>query len=277
MASALGLLLHLAGPLQSWGAHSHFNRRDTAPHPTRSGIVGLLAAALGRGRHESLDDLATLRLTVRTDRAGVLLRDFHTVGGGLPMKETVVNAGGKPRLKHGTGTLVSDRYYLADAAFTAALTPAASTPADLLAECARALSAPRWPLYLGRRSCPPTDPVLIGLYPDPLKHLIHLPLAAPPPPESGDGHVELISDEPLDQLPLSADLAPSDAALSAQVTGQLSDQPVSFSPSSRTYRSRSVYRRTYTPPRPQWAGYGIAYLHSLTAYRSRNASQGALS
>ena len=78
-----GILLHLSGPLQSWGTHSAFNEHDTARFPTRSGIIGLLASSLGRRRGDPVDDLAHLSLTTRTDRPGVLLRDLHTVGGGM--------------------------------------------------------------------------------------------------------------------------------------------------------------------------------------------------
>ncbi|QKW10947.1 type I-E CRISPR-associated protein Cas5/CasD [Streptomyces sp. NA04227] len=274
-APASGLLLHLAGPLQSWGRHSHFNQRDTAPHPTRSGIVGLLAAALGRARQEPVTDLVTLSLTVRTDRGGVLLRDLHTVGGGLPAAKTVTTAQGRKR-PGDTGTLLSHRYYLADAAFTAAVTPGPDTPPGLLATCAAALASPRWPLYLGRRSCPPAGPVLIDVFDEPLHHLIHLPLAAPPPREGAPApQVELIGDRPLDRLPLPAELNPSDPAEAAQATGQLNDEPASFHPRSRSHHSRPVFRRTYTPPRHQWAGHGIDHLHRLAAYRALTAPDGA--
>ena len=79
-----GLLLRLAGPLQSWGEHSTFADRDTLRYPTRSGITGIFAAAQGLRRGEPLDRYAPLTLTVRIDRPGVLLADFHTTGGGLP-------------------------------------------------------------------------------------------------------------------------------------------------------------------------------------------------
>ncbi|NKI41095.1 type I-E CRISPR-associated protein Cas5/CasD [Streptomyces physcomitrii] len=274
-ASVPGLLLHLAGPLQSWGGHSHFNQRDTAPHPTRSGVIGLLAAALGRARQEPVGDLATLRLTVRTDRGGVLLRDLHTVGGGLPAAQTVTTAQGKKR-SGDTGTLLSHRYYLADAAFTAALTPGPDTPPGLLTACADALAAPRWPLYLGRRSCPPTGPLLIGVFEDPLHHLIHLPLAAPPPRERAPApEVELLGDRPLDHLPLPPELRPSDPAEAAQPAGQLHDEPASFHPRSRSHHARPVFRRRYTPPREQWAGHGIDHLKRLAAYRAQTTPEGA--
>ncbi|MFI6587632.1 type I-E CRISPR-associated protein Cas5/CasD [Embleya sp. NPDC050493] len=78
------LLLHLAGPLQTWGTRARFSERDSHTHPTKSGVVGLLAAALGldRADDDGLRPLAALRYGVRADRPGVLVHDFHTVGGG---------------------------------------------------------------------------------------------------------------------------------------------------------------------------------------------------
>ena len=72
------LLLRLAAPLQSWGEDSKFETRRTRREPTKSGVIGLLAAALGRRRYEPLDDLRGLRFAVRVDQEGELLRDFHT-------------------------------------------------------------------------------------------------------------------------------------------------------------------------------------------------------
>ena len=71
------LLLRLAGPMQSWGTTSRFDERDTQLEPSKSGVIGLLCAALGRDRAESVDDLAALRMGVRVDREGVPMRDFQ--------------------------------------------------------------------------------------------------------------------------------------------------------------------------------------------------------
>ncbi|MFF4991540.1 type I-E CRISPR-associated protein Cas5/CasD [Streptosporangium saharense] len=86
------LLIRLAGPLQAWGTASRFLQRDTDPErPTKSGVVGLLAAADGHHREAHDTDhpdalplavLAELRFGVRADRPGVLISDYHTVGGG---------------------------------------------------------------------------------------------------------------------------------------------------------------------------------------------------
>ncbi|MFG2895080.1 type I-E CRISPR-associated protein Cas5/CasD [Streptomyces sp. NPDC048248] len=264
--AAPGLLLHLAGPLQSWGTRSHYNERDTATHPTRSGIIGLLAACLGRRRGDSTEDLARLSLTTRTDRPGVLLRDLHTVGGGLPAKGTVTTAEGKKRPPE-KGTLLSHRSYLADAAFTACLTG----DNDTLRTCEQALSAPHWPPYLGRRSCPPEGPLLIGLLPDPLRHLVQLPLARKA--SRGDIHIPFHSDSPLHRLAaVRHEREQHDDELEgATPVSDINDDPHS----DRTYRARALYHRTLTRPAGQCAGLGTAYLNALTTYLDALPGKGA--
>ncbi|MFF4734471.1 type I-E CRISPR-associated protein Cas5/CasD [Streptomyces sp. NPDC001262] len=269
-SSAPGLLLHLSGPLQSWGTHSRFNERDTARFPTRSGIIGLLAACLGRRRGEPVDDLARLSLTTRTDRPGILLRDLHTVGGGLPAKATVTTAEGKKR-PPAQGTLLSHRYYLADAAFTAALT---GTNQALLTECAQALNFPHWPPYLGRRSCPPEGPLLIGLLPNPLHHLLVLPLARSP--QRNAVSVDFHSDTPLDHLPGVPSAADGSAtANGAAPVSEVTDDPVELSPNRRTYRARPLFRRTLALPATQCTGLGADYLGALADYLANHRTEGA--
>jgi CRISPR system Cascade subunit CasD len=152
------LLLRLAGPLQSWGYRSRFSDRDTGLEPSKSGVVGLLCCALGRPRSESPADLAALRMCVRVDRPGTLLEDFHTAGGGTFRggREyfAPTSSGGK-----GKNPVVTKRHYLQDASFLVAL----EGDPSLLARLAEKLADPVWPLALGRRSCPPSEPVLIGM------------------------------------------------------------------------------------------------------------------
>lgn len=141
------LLLRLAGPMQSWGTTSRFDERDTQLEPSKSGVLGLVCAALGRDRAEPVDDLAALRMGVRVDREGVLMRDYQTATGVL------VAATGKPDLGR---TVVSPRFYLADAAFLVGLE---GDDLDLLLSIYQALQQPVWPLALGRKSFPPGAPV----------------------------------------------------------------------------------------------------------------------
>ena len=147
------LLLRLAGPLQSWGVQSRFAVRDTGLEPSKSGVVGLLCAALGRGRRAPVDDLARLRMGVRADQQGIVARDFHTA-------QNVLKAGGGLK-----DTEPSSRYYLADARFLAGL---AGDDLALLAQLHAALHDPVWPLYLGRKAFVPGEPVWLedGLLPD---------------------------------------------------------------------------------------------------------------
>lgn len=156
------LLLRLEGPLQSWGISSRFTERDTGPEPSKSGVIGLLCAALGKPRNEahggdgewpSLAALAALAMGVRTDRAGSVGMDFQTAGGGRMGGEKY----GVAHVHGGLfGSVMSNRYFLQDASFLVGLS---GTDRTLLERLHRALAAPIWQLYLGRKgyvpSCPP--------------------------------------------------------------------------------------------------------------------------
>ena len=136
------LLLRLTAPLQAWGSDSRFETRRTGREPSKSGVIGLLAAALGRSRADSINDLCQLQFGVRVDQEGQLLRDFHTAHQG---EKTAY---------------VTERYYLCDAVFLVGL---ASEDEELLQTLERALHTPVYPLFLGRRSCPPTLPISLGI------------------------------------------------------------------------------------------------------------------
>lgn len=139
------LLLRLCGPMQSWGVQSRFTVRDTGLEPSKSGVIGLLCAALGIDRADdaALRPLAALRMGVRADREGVLKMDYHTA-------KDVLKAGGG--LKE---TEVSRRYYLADACFLVGL---AGEDLPLLQRIHAALKNPVWPLFLGRKAFVPAEP-----------------------------------------------------------------------------------------------------------------------
>lgn len=158
------LVLHLHGPMQSWGGDSRLNTRSTERFPTKSALVGILAAALGLHRGESVESLAALSLTIRIDRNGQIIKDYHTVGGGYPKGQRLKTAKGKGEEERTeeTATLVSERYYLADAAFTVAL----SGDDETITLCNESLQHPQWALSLGRRSCPPAEPFFLGVIDD---------------------------------------------------------------------------------------------------------------
>ncbi|BBG66615.1 CRISPR-associated protein, Cas5e family [Hydrogenimonas sp.] len=133
------LLMAIAGPMQSWGTRSHFTQRDTEREPSKSGIIGMVCAALGRDRNEPIDDLAGLKMGVRVDREGVVQKDYQTI-------QNAATAGG------GRRTLTSDRWYLADAVFLVGL----EGDREILEKIHKALRTPVWPLSLGRKSYVPS-------------------------------------------------------------------------------------------------------------------------
>ncbi|MFJ5103810.1 type I-E CRISPR-associated protein Cas5/CasD [Streptomyces sp. NPDC088554] len=218
MSQTYVLLIRLAGPLQSWGVSSRFAHRDTHSRPTKSGVIGLCAAALGLDREQPLGELATVLFGVRADRPGTPLRDYHTVGGGTyPLRPrdlatdhrraAAVEAGTGTGTGTGTGdqapepfgrqaleawygapkkiaadpvsgTLVSgevrrhamltERWYLADAAFLVGLQ---HLDRALLERVAHALEYPKRLLWLGRKSCPPSGELALGIEPGTLEEV----------------------------------------------------------------------------------------------------------
>lgn len=208
------LLLRLAGPLQSWGSSSRFVRRGTERQPTKSGVIGLVASALGRRRTDPIEDLLGLRFGVRLDQPGRLVRDFqtaHTLDGSKSMP-------------------LSYRFYLADAVFLAAL----EADRDLLGNLDHALRHPTFPLYLGRRSCPPVGPITLGLRDGGVDDVLRAePWVASRPWRRRHRR------QPEVNLDLVLDARPDDRA-----TELLQDAPISFDPRRRSYGLRAVMRDT---------------------------------
>lgn len=137
------LLLQLVGPMQAWGFRSRFDNRDTGLEPTRSGVIGLLCAGLGWGREADLQPFETLKIGVRVDHPGRVSLDYHTA-------QNIWRDGPD------AGTVVSSRYYLADARF---LVGVQSEDSGWLESLEGALRNPQWPLFLGRKSFVPGLPV----------------------------------------------------------------------------------------------------------------------
>lgn len=205
------LLLRFAGPLQAWGADSRFDVRRTNREPTKSGVIGLIASALGLRRDAPLDELNRLYFGVRVDREGVLLRDLHTVR------------------KDKNTSYMTTRYYLSDAVFLIGLH---SDDEALMQRLEHAVRNPAHPLFLGRRSCPPEGRVCLGLRQMPLEEALKSEpsLIPPKPPKPGEPQrARIVLDDP-------------------HGTARLNDLPVSFSPYNRQYAYRAAREMWNTFP-----------------------------
>lgn len=211
------LLLKLAGPMQSWGDASRHTRRETRLAPTKSGVLGLLAAAQGRRRTDDIEDLAALRFGVRVDQPGTLTRDFQTA----------------IRWKDGTSMPLSTRYYLADAVFVAGV----EGDDALIATLADAVRRPVFPLALGRRSCPTSEPVYLDVVEEPLEQALE---AAPW--QARPWHRRRLGQSV--QLSVFTDGDPD-------TSGELvQDVPISFDPQRRRHGWRTVESSSITMQNP---------------------------
>ena len=145
------LLMRFVAPMQSWGVQSNFDYRDTGLEPSKSGVIGLLCAALGHDRENEIDPrFLSTRMGVRVYCEGVVAYDYHVAGVG-----GILKADGKVKSDN---VVPSWRYYLADAAFLVGLE---SEDADWLQSLYHALQHPVWPLFFGRKAFPPAEPVAI--------------------------------------------------------------------------------------------------------------------
>lgn len=156
------LLFQLYGPLQSWGDVAVGEIRPDVRAPTKSAVLGLLAAALGvrRDEEERHAQMANAYgLAVRHDVKGIPLRDYHTVQTASARKGRVYRCradllGGMLETGEGLNTIVTYRDYTADACFSVCIWTREDDPPYPLSELAEALRQPRFTPYLGRKSCP---------------------------------------------------------------------------------------------------------------------------
>jgi CRISPR-associated protein Cas5/CasD subtype I-E len=180
------LYLRFAGPYQSWaGARATGNHVNTADIPTRSGITGLIAAALGARRGEWPVWLEELEIEVRVDNPGRIEKDFQTINP-RPEAQNFIERIWSASAQKGSapasftpdaqkGTSIVRRTYLAGAEFIVRI----SHP-DRVGELAGAFAQPGFSPYLGRKAFAPSFPLLLGVGDDGL--LAEAPCGIPDPP-----------------------------------------------------------------------------------------------
>lgn len=206
------LLLRLAGPLQSWGTASRFAYRFSDRWPSKSAVVGLLAAAQGRRRTDPIEDLLSLRFGVRCDQPGTVMRDFQTARA----------------LDESYSLPLTYRFYLGDAAFVVGV----EGEEALIDGLAEAVRGPAFPLYLGRRSCPPGRPLFMEVSSSPLEDALRLAKwqASSWYRSKKPEHVV---------LEIYRDALPGEVGIDFAA-----DAPISFDPNQRKYATRAVVRDT---------------------------------
>lgn len=233
------LLLRLAAPMQSWGFASKFDRRLTEKEPTKSGVIGMLACAMGIRREDSLGELVNLTFGVRIDQPGDLGVDFQ-----MAHEQT--------RSKN-SASWVTHRYYLMDAIFLAGV----EGNQTFLEEIEQALRYPAFPVCLGRRSCPPSGQLSLGIRDKNLRKALQ-----EEPWLAAHKYCRYARKEP----PAFLEIA-RDAALDENPTYSVRDVPITFSQKRRMYDFRNVVReqvplsRIWSPPDTDLMGTNVETNH----------------
>jgi CRISPR system Cascade subunit CasD len=251
------LLLRLAGPLQSWGTSSRYTERDTGYEPSKSGVIGILAAALGRPRTADVSNLAVLTMGVRVDQEGVPGYDFQSAGAGddhpgiaqaMDKERTVqrrVEGFRRGVIVNKGAVSISRRHFLQDAVFLIGLE---GDDVAFLHELDAALRAPVYPIGLGRRGYVPSVPVAM---PPTERH--------PTGVREGTALEDALRNEPWPVADLSwramrqaeRQGRPCRLVLEADETNSITtrnDQPIGAAFSTRVFGPRPIRYAEVTPP-----------------------------
>lgn len=152
------LIFRLWGPMASWGSIAVGEQRQTWTRPSRSAVLGLVAAALGIERGDALAHSVLeqgLALAVRDDTTGRHLRDYHTTQ--TPSSEAKRRWRSRRDELLGAkklNTILSDRDYLIEASAVVVLWQRPGSAAPAIGTIAERLRFPLFTLYLGRKASP---------------------------------------------------------------------------------------------------------------------------
>jgi CRISPR system Cascade subunit CasD len=165
------LILRFDAPLMSFGGVMVDQHNVTDRFPGLSLFAGLLANALG-WRHADSEHIGHLQerllIACRWDILGEAVEDYHTVDLGQPkMREKGWTTRGQPEHRDGGpdakfGTHQRYRHYWANGVLTSVVALRQVDEAPTLPQLEAALCRPARPLFLGRKTCLPAAPILIG-------------------------------------------------------------------------------------------------------------------
>lgn len=140
--------IRLTAPLQSYGNQASFNQRTSDNYPSKSAVIGIIAAALGYRRDDArILQLNNLLFAVRIEQSGNMMTEFQTVE--------------YQKSSTKTARKLTYREFIQDAVFMVAI---GSDNDHEIEKIVSALKHPKFQLYLGRRSNPPAGPLMIETY-----------------------------------------------------------------------------------------------------------------
>lgn len=217
------LMLRINSTWASAGTDRTLDYYSTSRELTKSEVVGMIAAALGRSREDPIDDLAALRFAVRTDRPGRTFTDAQTA-----VMRVIDKAADLKKEK--VARYFFHKEYLSDASFLVGLE---SEDLAFLEEIQDAFRHPYYALYVGRKNCVPVElpgyPMVAGIQEGRLEDTMpDEDGACPDAKPFGKIQYECLPGEKADAF--------------------LMDQPITFSNKERKYARRAVRYGTYGVP-----------------------------
>lgn len=171
------LVFQLYAPLMSWGEAAVGEVRYSNAVPSRSALLGLLAAACGIRREAAhLDEFNRhYHFAIRPfSSREQWLRDYHTVEVPKENRKRIYFTRRDELVlaPEDLNTMITTRDYRCDALFHIAVQETEGAPI-VLEKLAVALEEPVFPLYLGRKSCPPALPLAPLILDGTLAHVFY--------------------------------------------------------------------------------------------------------
>jgi len=159
--------MRLRAPWMSWGLVSRNLDRGTEQFPTKSAVIGLVANALGYDRYDEITELNNMQFGVgqiiHMSYTPTMTVDYQTVGGGYDWWDSLIVQEPGKKIQHFSDDReivgIRTKAYLQDADFLAVLIG----ETNMVKHIAKGIENPKRPLFLGRRSCPPSKPVFIDI------------------------------------------------------------------------------------------------------------------
>lgn len=126
--------------------------------PTKSAVVGMLAAALGRTKSDSITDLNQLLIGTCTTNAGVLHTRFGTITGASQLEGGIRS---NPLIRK-KGYFQAATLGPGDSYLVRHIVAFQSEDEMFVQELLKALTAPVFPVFVGRANCRPAEPMPLG-------------------------------------------------------------------------------------------------------------------
>lgn len=152
-------LFQIAAVVTGFGCNgTDYKFTHGSSEPTKSAVVGMLAAADGRAKTDSIDDLNALQIGTMTINPGVIHTRFNTTTGGRKLEDGIRE---NPLIRKKAYFHASNESDNGDW-LVRHIVGFQSTDESFVRHLLKKLTVPVFPVFVGRANCRPAEPMPLG-------------------------------------------------------------------------------------------------------------------